>query len=128
MPILLYGCENWSLCDSSLKALNSFLGELCKRALRLPKWYSNTASMIVMDCKSAEALCLTRKLCFLLQITDSSDTISSRTLVALSNDIESVCLIRECVELEEHLNTNFTHSLLISSSNPKSGEEYRPST
>ena len=128
MPILLYGCENWSLCDSSLKALNSFLGELCKRALRLPKWYSNTASMIVMDCQSAEARCLTRKLCFLRWITDSSDILSSRTLAALSNDIESVCLIRECVELEEHLNTNFTHSLLISSSNPESGEVDRPST
>ena len=64
MPIL-YGCENWLLCDSSLKVLNSFLGELGKRALRLPKWYSNTASMIVMDMLSAEAHCLIRKLCFL---------------------------------------------------------------
>ena len=59
MPIPLYGCESWSLCDSSLKALISFLGELCKRALRLPKWYSNTTSMIVMDCQPAEARCLT---------------------------------------------------------------------
>jgi len=104
------------------------LGELCKRALRLPKWYSNTASMIIMDCQSAEARCLTRKLCFLLRITDSSDTISSRTLVAPWNEIESICLIRECLELEEHLNTNFRHSLLIFSSNPESGEEDRPST
>ena len=93
MPILLYGCENWSLCDSSLKTLNSFLGELSKRVLRLPKWCSNTASMIVMDCLSAKARCLTRKLCFLRWITDSSsDTLSSQTLFALSDDIESVCL------------------------------------
>ena len=119
MPILLYGCENQSLCDSSLKTLNSFLGELCERVLGLLKWYSNTASMIVMDCLSAEA-----------RITDSSsDTLSSQlqTLFALSNDIESVCLIRECLELEEHLNTNFTHSLLISSSNSESDKESRPS-
>ena len=127
MPILLYGCENWSLCDSSLKTLNSFLGELCERVLGLPKWYSNTASMIVMDCLSAEAHCLTRKLCFLRRITDScSDTLSSQTLFALSDDIESVCLIRECLELEEHINTNFTHSLLISSSNSESDKESRP--
>ena len=46
-----YGCENWCLCDSSLKILNSFLGELCKRILKLPKWYSNTASVIVTDCQ-----------------------------------------------------------------------------
>ena len=128
MPILLYGCENWSLCYSSLEILNSFLGELCKRILRLPKWYSNTASMIVMDCLSAEARCLTRKPCFLRRITDSSsDTLSLQTLFALSDDIESVCLIRECLELEEHLNTNFTHPLLISSSDSESDKESRPS-
>ena len=108
VPILLYGCENWSLCDSSLKILNSFLGEFCKRILKLPKWYSNTASMIVLDCPSAEARCLTWKLCFLRRITDQSsashaDTLSSRILLALSDDIESVCLIRECVE---HLTSN----------------------
>ena len=57
----------------------------------------------------------------------SSDTLSSQTLFALSDDIESVCLIRECLELEEHLNTNFTHSLLISSSNSESDKESRPS-
>ena len=73
--------------------------------------------MIVMDCLSAEA-----------QITDSSfDTLSSQTLFALSDDIESACLIRECLELQEHLNTNFTHSLLISSSNSESDKESRPS-
>ena len=120
MPVLLYGCECWSLCDSSLKALNSFLGELCKR---VPKWYSNTASMIFMDCQSAEARCLTRKLCFLHRITNSSDTLSSQTLVALSDDIESVCLIQECLELEEHLKMNLTRSLLISNS-----DSDRPST
>ena len=116
MPILLYGCESWSLCDSSLKAVNSFLGELRKRALRLPKWYSNTASMIVMDCQPAEVRCLIRKLCFLRRITNSSDTLSLRTFEALSDDIESVCLIRECLELEECLNVNLIHSLLTSNS------------
>ena len=131
MPILLYGCENWSLCDSSLKVLNSFLGELGKRsrALRLPKWYSNTASMIVMDMLSAEARCLIRKLCFLRRITDHSsviaDTLSSQILFALSDDIKSVCLVRECLELEEHFETNFTQLLLTS--NSESNEESRPS-
>ena len=81
-----------------------------------------------MDCLSAEARCLTRKLYFLRWITESSsDTLSSQTLFALSNDIESVCLIRECLGLEEHFNTNFTHSYLISSSNSESDKESRPS-
>ena len=132
MPILLYGCENWSLCDSSLKVPNSFLGELGKRsrALRLPKWYSNTASMIVMDMLSAETRYLIRKLCFLRRITDHSsviaDTLSSQILFALSDDIKSVCLVRECLELEEHFETNFTQLLLTS--NSESNEESRPSS
>ena len=126
--ILLYGCENWSLCDSSLKALNSFLGKLCKRILKLPKWYSNTTTMIVMDLQSAEARCVIRKLRFLRLITDHSpaDTLNSRMLFALSDDIESVCLIRECLELEDHFETKFTHSLLTS--NSESDEDSRTSS
>ena len=58
-------------------------------------------------------------LCFLRRITDSSsDILSSQTLFALSDDIESVCLIRECLELEEHL--------LISSSNSELDKESMP--
>ena len=68
----------------------------------------------------AEARCLIRKLCFLRRITDhyfvNSDTLSSQILFALSADIESVCLVRECLELEEHFETNFTQLLLTSNS------------
>ena len=86
--------------------------------------------MIVMDCLSAQARCLTRKLCFLRRITDHSsashaDTLSSRILFALSDDIESVCLIRECLELEEHFDIKFTRLLLTS--NSVSNEECKPS-
>ena len=73
----------------------------------------------------AEARCLIRKLCFLRRITDhyfvNSDTLSSQILFALSADIESVCLVRECLELEEHFETNFTQLLLTS--NSESNEE-----
>ena len=41
-----YGCENWFLNDAVLNLLHSRLGELSKRILRLPKWYSNTAAMV----------------------------------------------------------------------------------
>ena len=123
VPILLCGCENWSLCDSSLKILNSFLGKLCKRI---------TVSMIVVDCLSGQVRCLTRRLCFLRWIIDHSsanhaDTLSSRLLFALSDDIESVCLIRECLGLEEQLDIKFTCLLLISNSgsNKKCGPSLR---
>ncbi len=106
MPVLFYGCENWSLCGNVLKSLNCFLGELCKRVLRLPKWYSNTAAM---NCPVAEVRCLSRKLSFLRRVTrPSHDSLSSQTLLSLNSDIESVCLIQEYLELEEQFETKFT--------------------
>ena len=63
-----------------------------------------------MDFQFAKARCLIRKLPFLRRITDCSpvnaDTLSLRTLFALSDDIGSVCLVRECLELEDHFETN----------------------
>ena len=63
---------------------------------------------------SARALCLTRKLNFLRKISsdDHSETVSSLTLASLSDDIDSVCLIRECRDLEQHFHSNFTEAIL----------------
>ena len=98
LPILLYGAENWCLSQNSIQALDSFLGELSKRLLKLPRWYSNTPASIVIGLGSARALCLTRKLNFLKNISsdDHSETVSSRTLASLSDDVDSICLVREC--------------------------------
>ena len=38
MPVLLFGCENWILSKTNLE---SFFGELTKRALRWPRHFSN---------------------------------------------------------------------------------------
>jgi len=65
LPILLYGAENWCLSQNSVQMLDSFLGELSKRLLKLPRWYSNTPASIVIGLRSARALSLTRKLNFL---------------------------------------------------------------
>ena len=65
LPILLYGFENWCLSQNSVQMLDSFLGELSKRLLKLPRWYSTTPASIVIGLRSARALCLTRKLNFL---------------------------------------------------------------
>ena len=48
MPVLLYGCENWVLTEQLISRLETFLGELAKRILKLPKWASNTAANVVM--------------------------------------------------------------------------------
>ena len=91
--------------------LDSFLGELSKK---LPRWYSNTPASIVIGLMSARALCLTRKLNFLgkISIDKYRETMSSWTLRSLSDDIDSVCLIRECRDLEQFFHSNFTSTIL----------------
>ena len=86
VPILLYGCENWSLCDSSLKILNSFLGELCKRVLKLLKWYSNTASN---DC---HGLFISRST--LLDKETLFPTLDHRVFISYSQFTNFVCSLR----------------------------------
>ena len=47
-PVMLYGVENWILCATSLQKLETFQGEMAKRILKLPKWFSNTAAKIAL--------------------------------------------------------------------------------
>ena len=54
-----------------------------------------------------------RKLNFLAKISAAeNETLSSQTLTSLSDDIDSVCLIRECRDLEEYFETNFVSAIL----------------
>ena len=114
LPILLYGIENRCLTQNSIQMLDSFLGELSKRLLRLPRWYSNTPASIVVGLMSARALCLTRKLNFLrkISIDEYSETMSSWTLRCLSDDLDSICLIRECRDLDRFFHSDFTSTML----------------
>ena len=104
----------WCLSHSSIQMLDSFLGELSKRLLKLPQWYSNTPATIVAGQRSARALCLTRKLNFLKKISasETSGSLSAQTITSLSDDINSVCLVREYRSLEHHLGVDFTSSIL----------------
>ncbi len=42
-------------------SIGSFLGELSKRLLKLPRWNSNTPASIMTGLASARALCLTHQ-------------------------------------------------------------------
>ena len=114
LSILLYSIENWCLTQNSIQMLDSFLGELSKRLLRLPRWYSNTPASIVVVLMSARVLCLTRKLNFLRKtsIDGYSETMSSRTLRCLSDNLDSICLIRECCDLDQFFHSDFTSTML----------------
>ena len=36
------------------------------------------------------------------------DSLSGSVLLAMCDDVESICLVRECRELEKHFGTKFT--------------------
>ncbi len=120
LPILLYGAENWCLSQSSIQLLDSFLGELSKRLLKLPQWYSNTPASIVAGQRSAKALCLTRKLNFLKRISanETSVSLSAQTLASLTDDVNSTCLARECRDLEQYFGTDFAEADLLQDTDP----------
>ena len=102
LPILLYGCENWCLTSKHLEKLESFLGEVSKRLLQLPRWYNNTPATVICGFKSITSHCLCRKLNYLHKLTNEerSGNIGNETFKALLDDVESICLVRECRELE----------------------------
>ena len=100
MPVLLYGCENWIMSESLLDKLERFLGEIAKRALGWPKHHSNTAALVALDIMSARSELLIAKLRFLKRRATVHDGIGGDAMRALSDDVNSLCLVKECRELE----------------------------
>ena len=116
LPVLLSGCENWILSKKCYEDLESFIGELAKRGLKWHRHFSNTAALVTLDLHSAKSYLLQRKLTFLrrLLISDSLDSnnIGVAAMKSLSDDPESLCLVKECRELESYYNTTFTTEIL----------------
>ena len=65
MPISLFSSENWIVSGGILEQLESFLGELAKRALKWLRHFSNTAAMTVLDLDSVTSRIVMWKLRFL---------------------------------------------------------------
>ena len=109
MPALLYGCENWILIERLINQLNSFVGELAKRCLRWPKHHSNTAALVALDLESIRWRLLLTKLGFLRRSMLNDAGVGAEMIRVMS---ESLCLVKECRELEEGFGTYFTDELL----------------
>ena len=103
------------MSTESLKKLECFQGEIAKRILKLPKWFSNTAACIALGWNSIHSICTIRKLRFLLRVMTNVESICYRTFSAMADDIEALSLVRECRELEERYSSNFTTEILITS-------------
>ena len=87
-------------------------GELAKRVLKWPKHHSNTAALMATGLQSMRSRILERKLGFLQGVLDdSSRCVSGRVVEAMSESISSLCLVKECRELEEMCGVAFTELL-----------------
>ena len=113
MPVLLYGSENWILTEVLMKRLESFQAELVKRVLKWPSHHSNTAAIAVLDVPTMKCRVLVRKLSFLRRVMASdTESLSGSMVLSLCDDVESICLVRECRELEECFGTEFTSDII----------------
>ena len=93
--------------------LEAFQGELAKRILKWPKHHSNSAAATTLEVSTMRCRVLIRKLSFLQRVVNSnSASLSGTALLALSDDTASICLVRECRELEEVFGTHFTQEIL----------------
>ena len=104
MPVLLYGCH--------IDKLHRFLGELAKYGLRWPKHHSNTAAHIALDLESVWCRLLSAKLDFLRRRMISNEGIGAEMMCVMVDEVESLCLVKECRELEESYGTCFTNEIL----------------
>ena len=89
------------------------MGELVKRALRWPKHHSNTAAVTTLELESVRSRLLVRKLGFLKRIArDGATGVGAATTRSMVDDVASLCLVKECKELEEGFGTQFTDKML----------------
>ena len=67
---------------------------------------------------------LERKLGFLMRVmAGDMDSLSRSVLLAMCDDVESICLVRECKEMEEHFGTHFTSDILKRNKIQSQGDE-----
>ena len=92
------------------KSLESFQEELVKRVLKWPKPHFNTAAACSCSrCSHYEVQDLGEEARILERVMDrDADCLSGSVVLALSSDLDSLCLVRECRDLEESFGTCFT--------------------
>ena len=136
LPVLLYVCEQWHLTETSLVRLDCLVGELCKRVLKLPKWFCNTPARIVMGLPSMRAHALPgdeTMLVILRKLTDgiaeSASLLGARMLrghLGVSRSGTGVCGAGGVVWHKFHCSVQLrlaSSPVLVLDSPPERGEE-----
>ena len=108
IPVLLYGCENWIMTEPLCQKLESLQSELED---------AQVAQTPLKHCSPYHPRSSHGKvpslMSFLHRVANSNPfSLSGRTVLALSQDINSLCLVKECRELEEGFGTHFTDDIL----------------
>ena len=99
MPVLLFGYENWIMMEAWWHKLQALQAGLVKQILRWPKHHLNTAALLVVDIPALRSRVLVAKVGFLQKVMKSdSRSLSGQTLFALSEDVGSLYLVKECRE------------------------------
>ena len=112
LPVLLYGSENWVLNHSL--SLESFQAELGRHVLKLPKFSSNTAPLLVLNWPTMCGRVLCNKLLFLIRVCRGKSTSLSTQVfrsVAVS-DVTSMSIVKQCHFFDSILDTQFTNEAL----------------
>ena len=84
-----------------------------KRVLKWPKHHSNTAAITALEMLTMRSRLLVTKLGFLRWVMESSSgSFSGRVWEAPCDDVESMCLVKECRELDESFGTRHVEAVI----------------
>ena len=79
---------------------------------------SNTSAVQALDMETMRSRILCRKLCFLQGLLDERATgVGAAALKSLTDNVASLCLRKECRELESYYGNNFTDTVLVDADN-----------
>ena len=77
--------------------LEAFQSKLVKQVLRWPRHHSNTAAITALEVTIMRYRILVKKLGFLHHVIESNPvSLTGHVMVALCDDADSLCLVKEC--------------------------------
>ena len=80
----------------------------------MAKHLCNTCAVLILDMESIRCRILCQKLNFLKRLLEERATgVGAVAMRSLSDDMESLCLVKECRELELYYGTNLTDIVLM---------------
>jgi len=76
--------------------------------------FSNTSALLALDMDTMRSRLVSRKLIFLKHLLeDNAAGVGAVAMRSFVDDVDSLCLVKECRELENHFGTNFTDAVLL---------------